>query len=313
MACFHPLSAYRSTEKRTNGKSEIVFKTPARSHLYTSIMLPCGQCTGCRLERSRQWAIRCNHEASLHEENTFLTLTYDEEHLPPDGSINVEHFQKFMKRYRKHIAPKKIRFFHCGEYGEKLLRPHYHAIIFGHDFPDKEYHKKSRSGEIIYISNTLDNLWKKGHCYIGTVTFESSAYVARYILKKVNGDQKQEHYEAIDEVTGEVYQKHPEYTTMSRRPGIGKKWYDKFKQDVYPSDEVIIKKGKKNIAIPPPKYYDGLYEQENPVYHAHMKKTREQRAKDNAENNTPERLAVRETIVNSRVNKQLPRPLHNEN
>ena len=121
MACYTPLKGYRSTELTKNGKRKIVFN---RNHGFADlpVTVPCGQCIGCRLERSRQWAIRCTHEASLWEKNCFITLTYNDENLPKDGSLDVTHFQKFMKRLRKkHGAG--IRFYHCGEYGDKFGFP----------------------------------------------------------------------------------------------------------------------------------------------------------------------------------------------
>ena len=152
-------------------------------------MVPCGQCIGCRLERSRQWAIRCVHEASLHTDNCFITLTYSPDCLPSDGSLNHDDFQKFFKRLRKHIAPKKIRYYMCGEYGEdlqqpsKLGRPHFHACLFGLDFDDKQLYIV-RDDVKLYTSATLEKIWGKGFVTIGDVTFESAAYVARYIAKK---------------------------------------------------------------------------------------------------------------------------------
>jgi hypothetical protein len=133
MPCYFPITAWRSKDgKNEAGKWPVVFK-PTAGYLDKELKLPCGRCIGCRLERSRQWAVRCVHEASLHEKNCFITLTYSPENLPKDGSLDVSHFQKFMKRFRKRFGP-GIRFFHCGEYGESLSRPHYHACIFGFDF-----------------------------------------------------------------------------------------------------------------------------------------------------------------------------------
>ena len=165
--------------------------------------LPCGQCVGCRLERSRQWAIRCMHEAQMHEDNCFITLTFNPESLDDRSnpwSLDVRDFQLFMKRLRKKYGA-GIRFYHCGEYGELNKRPHYHACIFGFDFPDKRLWKVTNSGHRLYISESLDELWPFGFCTIGNVTFESAAYVARYIMKKVNGDAAADHYEWIDEDT----------------------------------------------------------------------------------------------------------------
>ena len=159
--------------------------------------------------------MRCHHEASLYQDNCFITLTYSDEHLPSDKSLHVDHFQKFMKRLRKRFG-EGVRYYHCGEYGEKYMRPHYHACLFNFDFPDKKIWKEN-NGNRLYISESLSELWPFGFVTIGDVTFESAAYVARYIMKKVNGDLAESHYERVDWDTGEVYHLKPEYTTMSRR------------------------------------------------------------------------------------------------
>ncbi len=271
---------------------------------YEHIQLPCGQCIGCRLEYSRQWAIRCTHEASMHLHNCFITLTYDEQHLPKNGTLIVKDYQDFMKRLRHSVKPKKIRFFHCGEYGEKNGRPHYHACIFNHDFEDKTLFRKINNVPL-YISNTLTQLWGKGLVSIGAVTFESAAYVARYIMKKQNGTTIESKYENIDFKTGEVITLKKEYTTMSRRPGIAHDWYNTYKDDVYPHDYLVIRNGKK---IKPPKYYDSLYELDNPEQHANVKENRKIEGIKNADNNTYDRLRVREKIKQSKINK-LPRIL----
>ena len=200
MPCYHPLKGYKSKERNKSGKRSIVFNI--KEGLYDQhVTVPCGQCIGCRLERSRQWAIRCSHEAQMHEKNCFITLTFSDEHLPEDRSVDVRHFQLFMKRLRKRYGD-GIRFFHCGEYGDHFGRPHYHACIFNHDFEDKKIWKQSGSGEIIYRSASLEELWPYGYSSVGEVTFESAAYVARYITKKVTGDPAQEHYEYIDPKSG---------------------------------------------------------------------------------------------------------------
>jgi hypothetical protein len=247
--------------------------------------------------------MRCTFEASMHKNNCFITLTYNDEWVPSDGSLHVDHFQRFMKRLRKHFNGKKIRFYHCGEYGEQFGRPHYHAIIFGLDFNDK-YFWSINNGNKLYRSPTLEKLWPYGHSSIGDVTFESAAYVSRYILKKINGDNAEEHYQRIDPDTGEVYQVKPEYTTMSRRPGIGKDWFDKYYSDIYPKDYVTIR-GKKMKA---PKFFDGQYELLYPKEYKELKRKRVLDSKKHADNNTEERLQVREQIQLSKL-KQLKRPL----
>lgn len=299
MPCYKPLKGWRSRDKTENGKRSIVFNSNY-GYLDMPVDVPCGQCIGCRLERSRQWAIRCVHEASLHSENCFITLTYNDQNLPAYNSLSKVDFQKFFKRLRRKYPEKKIRYFHCGEYGSKFQRPHYHAIIFGFDFDDK-YHWSTHKGQKYYRSKTLEELWnEKGYCIIGDVTFESAAYVARYITKKQTGKGASEHYEirdkdgnpVYDRQTGEIYHRTPEYTTMSRRPGIAKEWYDKFKDDVFPNDYVVLR-GKE---MRPPKYYEKQFEIEYPSDYAKLKYNRKNAAEEFKENSTFDRLRVREKI-----------------
>lgn len=290
MPCYRPLKAYRAHTRNASGKRSIVV---VRRDAYVDfpIELPCSQCIGCRLERSRQWAIRCVHEASLYENNCFITLTYSSENLPPYSSLLVSDFQKFMKRLRKKHENKVIRFFHCGEYGEQTKRPHYHACLFNFDFSDKVLWKVVND-QPYFVSEELRELWPKGHSTIGDVTFESAAYVARYITKKVTGAQAEAHYEVFDPSTGEYVDRKPEYTTMSRRPGIGKGWFEKFKGDVYPHGFVVMR-GKK---MRPPKFYDSQFEIVDPQGFAQLKADRQVAGESHAENNTPRRLLDREEI-----------------
>lgn len=284
MTCYHPLEAYRfGTFNKETGKWKPTFRK-SEAHFFGNpeidyIRLPCGQCFGCRLERSRQWAIRCVNESQLHERNCFITLTYDDEHLPSDGSVHVDHFQKFMKRLRKKFGS-GIRFFHCGEYGELNNRPHYHAILFGFDFPDKYYWSIS-VGNRLYRSPTLEQLWPFGHSLIGDVTFESAAYVARYVMKKVNGEQAEEHYQG----------RKPEYITMSRRPGIGYDWLMQYHQDVYPNDYIVLRDG---IKCRPPKFYDRIWDIVDKPTMDVIRHRRAKNMKKYADNNTYQRLDVRE-------------------
>lgn len=258
MPCYSPLQAWRSRDVNPGGKRSLVFKKEQGLD-GSELEVPCGQCRGCRLERSRQWAVRCVHEASLYEDNCFITLTYNDDNLPADWSLDKKHFQDFMKRLRKRIEPRKVRYFHCGEYGEENGRPHYHACLFNWDPPDKVLWSV-RDGVKLYRSAMLEELWPFGHSTVGEVTFESAAYVARYVMKKVTGDKADEHYKFVDADTGELYTVIPEYTTMSRRPGIGAGWFDKYKDDCYPSDSVIIR-GRE---VQPPKYYDARFGEIDP-------------------------------------------------
>lgn len=272
------------------------------------VPLPCGQCIGCRLERSRQWALRCMHEASQHSENMFLTLTYRPESLPQNGSLVKKHHQDFLKRYRFWLEHKKLRFFHCGEYGESGGRPHYHTLIFGHRFRDL-IPAPCRSENDLFISPKLEELWGHGHCLIGDVTFESAAYVARYVTKKITGPDAYDHYNKINKQTGEVLQERiPEYVTMSRRPGVGATWFDRYTSDVFPRDEVALKRGDRYMMTRPPAYYSKLFERMDPDEMAAIKARRIAFAKlpEIAQHNTPRRLADREHIQLSKF-KQLKR------
>ena len=249
------------------------------------------------------------HEAQMHEANCFITLTYSDENLPPGGSLDVSHFQKFCKRLRKTGAT--FRYFHCGEYGDETHRPHYHAAIFGEDFiGDRVLYKMSKNGHPLYNSALLTTTWGQGHAVIGELTWESAAYVARYIMKKVTGDLAPAHYEHVDETTGLVTDRKPEYTTMSTgrgdSGGIGKSWLKKYAHDVYPCD-FIISNGER---CRPPRYYDSVLAKENPELLARLKAARIKKAELKSADNTPERLATKKKIAELRVRK-LKRELHN--
>lgn len=245
MACFFPLRGFVGAH---GGFVPVRGKSPTGRPL----TVPCGGCIGCRMDKSRDWSTRIHHEAQMHEENCFLTLTYNNENLPENYSVSVREMQLFLKRLRKSIEPRKIRFFLCGEYGDKGLRPHYHLIIFGYDFPDKIVWRKSASGIICYRSPSLEKVWPYGNAEIGSVTAQSGGYVARYVLKKIGGAPAASHYERLHPVTGEICDVAPEFALMSRMPGIGSSWLDKFEGDVYPGDYVVIN-GKR---APVPKFYD---------------------------------------------------------
>lgn len=192
MPCYSPLDAWRP-DPSTGSKKLIFVYHPARCAGPTpDLQVPCGQCVGCRLERSRQWAVRCVHEASLYTDNCFVTLTYNDDFLPEDRSLHYRHFQLFMKRLRKRHGD-GVRFYMCGEYGEKQGRPHYHACLFNFRFSDMRLWQE-RNGVKLYRSAELERLWPFGFCSVGEVTFESAAYVARYIMKKVTGDAAESHY-----------------------------------------------------------------------------------------------------------------------
>ncbi len=281
MSCFRPLKGY------VDSSGAFVFRR--RNSIGKLMTVPCGRCIGCRLDRSRDWAVRCVHEAAMFDDNCFLTLTYDDEHLPESRSLVKSHFQKFIRKLRKGHPDTKIRYFMCGEYGSQLSRPHYHAIIFNYDFPDRQLFG-SRGGVQTFTSGEVSRMWTRGFHFIGSVTFESAAYVARYCTKKISGEKADEHYRVLCEETGELLPVLPEYTAMSLREGIGEAWFREFWKDVYPSDEVIVK----GRGVMPPRYYDKLLERMDPELFAEVKAERVKRMEVFSEHCSDERLAVRE-------------------
>lgn len=244
------------------------------------------------------------HEASLHAANSFITLTYSDKYLPKDGGLVTAHYQAFMKRLRKSYG--KVRYYHCGEYGEKFNRPHYHSCLFSIDFSsDREHFQTTEQGDKLYTSPKLTALWGMGHASIGELTQESAAYVARYVMKKQLGQIAEDHYmHSIDIHTGECLYRKSEYATMSLKPGIGAGWHEQFATDVYPRDEVIMK-GKKSR---PPKYYDKLQEAADPEGFKYIRGKRIQQGALHTQNNTPDRLRVREKVTELKL-RQLQRKL----
>lgn len=305
MSCFYPRQALKLQSLTASGKRTIRF---IKDDVAESLKgnpdllsgLPCGYCTGCRLERSRQWAIRCMHEADLHEDNCFITLTFDDFSLysrENPMSLDKREFQLFMKRLRKRFS--KVRYYMCGEYGEKYKRPHYHAILFGIDFSDKKL-EKIEDGFRYYSSALLRELWPYGNNIITNVTFDTCAYVARYIMKKQFGkDAWKFYFDYVDEVTGElVGHRLPEYTTMSRRSGIGKEWLDKYLRDVYPKDKVFMRgRGYSK----PPKFYDSIYEVIDPSDHSRIKQARVDEALKRVDDNSKQRLIAKQTVKEAQI------------
>lgn len=298
MPCYHPVSAWQ-----TDG-GEVVFVE--RGKIRRELTLPCGNCVGCRVERSRQWAVRCMHESQMHDSNLMLNLTYSDEYVPGDYSLKYSHFQLFMKRLRKwHYAKhlrngltrkeyKPLRFYMCGEYGELYSRPHYHAIIFGLALDDLVYHSKSQAGSDMYVSETLTNIWSLGHVTVGAVTYESAAYIARYCVKAVTDPG----YEWIlDPETGELYERPREFTRMSLKPGIGAKWYEIYKSEVYPHDRVIMN----GIEMKPPRYYDRLLALEESFAAEELEYERYKMRMKLPNDSTVDRLKAREICAKAKL------------
>lgn len=237
---------------KENGKQDLRFASQVRSNLLLSadelqarygdrlVPVPCGKCIGCRLDHAKEWAVRCVLESLDHVDNSFITLTYDEQHVPKH--LVKAHLSGFMKRLRAAHPEKVIRFFGCGERGTETNRPHYHAIIFGYDFKDREF-LKTDGVSAVYRSKELERLWPFGMSSVGDVTLESCSYVARYSQKKVNKTFPDE------------------FLLMSRRPGIGFNWFMEHKGRIYLSDHVYGSFGHSHSASVP-RYFDKLAEKE---------------------------------------------------
>lgn len=288
MPCFNPITGYRYED------GTVKFNE-ARGML-RAVTIPCGQCIGCRIQRTKDWALRCVHEASLHTENCFITLTYNDENLPPDEGLVKRDFQLFMKRLRKRLGGRKIKYYMCGEYGSQLGRPHYHAIVFGWNPHDLEPFRTFQ-GVTTYESKMLADVWGLGFVTVGDVTWQSAAYVARYCMKKITGDPAELHYTKCDRFTGELIPVHPEYAAMSK--GIGKGWYEKYSSDCFPSD-FLIHDGKK---LRVPKYYERMFQLDDPHAHEDVVMARLENAEKHAHNNTDERLEVRHEVLKRKLDK----------
>lgn len=237
MRCVAPLTAFRRV-----GVLGVRFKPQTGD---TAFLLPCGSCVSCLLNRSRQHAVRCFHESSMHERSCFVTLTYDEEHLPYGGSLVKEHVSRFMRDLREKFE-EPIRFFSCGEYGSRWGRPHYHFILFGIDFHADRFKAGRRGGEDVYRSPCLESVWKMGRSEIGSATFESAAYVARYVTSKCSDSG--------------LAGREPEFLLSSLKPGIGVPWIEENYGHVYARDSVVVR----GVELPPPRRYDLWMERYHP-------------------------------------------------
>lgn len=302
MTCYYPREGWRARHLNPSGKRGLVFNR-AQGYVDMPVTVPCGRCLGCRLEKSRQWAIRLLHESKLHEDKCFVTLTYNREHLPYGGTLVKEHFQEFINRLRmrhRRASGRGIRYFHCGEYGEDVdERPHYHACLFGIDFPDKMFFKRTETGHVIYTSKSLEDAWGKGFVTVGSFSFESAAYCARYIMKKVTGPEAPGYYMKLVPETGELVERVPEYVTMSLRPGIGSEWAKLYITDFYPCDFAVMKGKKLRV----PRYYDSILGLMNGPMLTRVKAIRSVRGKTPKAKyeNSPERLRVREEVKASQI------------
>lgn len=308
MTCYHPIKAFIVGEN-CNGNKLLKFANKEQQDLdyyyfngkyyYDYVLVPCRRCIGCTVDKSREWATRMMLELKYHEKACFITLTYNDENLPISSyqdnqgnwhesySLAKSDFQKFMKRLRRHYERRdgtKIRFFACGEYGGKTRRPHYHAILFGIDFSEDRFVlNKTQDGYVQYRSPTLEKLWTEGYSMICQVNWNTCAYVSRYCTKKKYGRQNI-YYQTFGLI--------PEFNLMSRKPGIGAKYFEEHGEEVYINQEIFLQNNKGGLKVRPPAYYDRLYDIE---HHEEMEKIKENR-KEMAEN--AQRLKLEHTNLN---------------
>lgn len=288
MPCYRPYTAYQPL-----GGGALQFKEGKDCRTVT---VRCGNCIGCRIERQQGWAVRCLAESQMWPENCFLTLTYNEQHFPMHGSLCYDHFQLFMKRLRKQAAKEgkgPVRFFMCGEYGENLGRPHYHALLFNYNFDDRVKSNSVYSRSTVYESEMLNRIWGKGFATIGEVTYASAQYCASYVLKRhaVTGPDD-DFYRRCDPATGEIYELEPEFARMSLKPGIGAAWLERYWRDLYLTGHaaVIINGSKKKI----PRYFSDAMQKIDPILMENFGWEQEKKALERADDYTPERLRDRE-------------------
>jgi len=295
MPCWNLIHGYRATSGGfTTNKGQAYGDRP--------LTIACGRCTGCRIDKSNAWAVRCTHEAQMHDQNSFITLTYDQKNLPSPPTLSVQEVQLFIQRLRKHLKPQKVRYFASGEYGSstKSERPHYHLLLFGVDFPDKIKSRHSDNDRHGYSSETLDKIWGKGRTEIGELTYQSAAYTARYCMKKMGGKLAETHYQRCNQ-WGEPYDLLPEFALMSNKPGIGYSWLQNYASDIFPCDFVIID-GKKK---PVPPYYFRKLEENDKLIHRSMQLSKKRKLLQHKHDNTPERLKVREKVQQLKIQHQI--------
>jgi len=307
VTCLSPRIAWQYPRLKANGKTHISFATPSFQfgNIAETIMLPCKKCLACRLTYAREWATRCVHEASKYTDNSFLTLTFDNEHLPADQCLDPQIHVAFMDKLRDYVGERKIRYYMSGEYGEQNGRCHLHYLCFNWTPPDPIFLRKTKTGHPVYQSETLARLWGRGFVTIGNVSFQSAGYVARYVVKKSKSDTSEQERVWWNPNTEEYQIRTPEFNRMScgtRKDGlggIGKSWITDPQNlaDTLRDDNVIIN----GQTMPVPAYYNQILEVANPERYAEIKLARKAHALAHAENHTEERLAVRRAVLAERV------------
>jgi hypothetical protein len=304
MACYHPQWAWSSLAVNVSGKRSLVFQE-SMGVPGSLMQIDCGHCLGCRIDKSIEWSIRVCHEMKYHERCCWLTLTYDPAHYPEHGQLVADHLRRFIKALRKHFG-KGVRYFACGEYGEQLSRPHFHVCLFGVDFGEDRREVKKRGQFPVFRSELATKLWGRGFVEIGLLTRKSAGYTARYIMKKINGELAETHYQRYDEQTQDMFLLMPEFIRVSTRPGLGYQFFEQYKDTNWYTRDTCILEGKE---FPIPKYYDKLMERHDPERMAAVKAKRIAKALErNPLDQTDSRLRVREEVkqaMTSTLSRQL--------
>lgn len=286
MSCYHPMEAI-PIGKTASGKTDykITGKFQGVKSRFNAVVVPCGQCIGCRLDKSRTWANRMMMELEYHDIAYFLTLTYNDDNVPlvyyqtdDDGVVDTaykagtlvpKHLQDFIKRLRDQQSyhhNRRIMYYACGEYGSETHRPHYHLTVYDVFFDDLEPLGKSKDGFQYYVSPTLERLWPYGYSMICNVTWETCAYIARYVTKKQYG-KNAEFYDTFNII--------PEFSRMSLKPSIGLRYYEDHKDEIYKYDEIHLSMPQRAINSKPPAYFDRKYDLEYPERLKEIKEARE--------------------------------------
>lgn len=290
--------------------------------------IPCGHCWACKLNYSAEWATRIMCEAKEHDHNYWLTLTYDDEHIPKyewftdgeqyfqdpgtwNGTLEPEDVTKFLKKLRKHLGVEGIKYFYCGEYGEHTQRPHYHMILMGAPLDISQFYDlyQDENFKMHWKSKEIDKLWNKGMIDVTELEWSNAAYTARYCVKKIFNEPKSEtEYARMGKIS--------EFVRMSRRPGIGSHYYEENKYSIYAGDEMIMRTIQGNVgAFKPPKAWDKKFKEEFPDQWNLIKKSRETAAERSkkllnglSDYTDLEKMEIQKEII-TRKTKMLPREL----
>jgi len=282
VACYHP-------SKVTIGRKSLA---RVGRHVFDRVVVPCGHCLGCRTDQARGWAVRMVHEGVVSSPAWMVTLTYSPEKVPENGSLFPRDFTLFVKRLRRMFEGERISYYVAGEYGDRTARPHYHAVLYGARFLDRDVHTY-RHGAPVYRSESLEGAWRLGLCEFTGLTYGAARYVASYVRKKVRQRDDPDAYVRVDPRTGELVEIEREFGRMSRRPAIGRRWIERFWPDVYPRDFVVME----GQEMKPPRYYDKWMEAHHPRV---MMAVKEQRLEDIVEIGD-EKLIMKEKVHRARV------------